>query len=180
MKRKDRNRERVLLTKEEVLGKLQRELSLLKQYHQDAFVRGDVNKLGEVAGKLRLLVFQSLTPHGNKPLLLDLMIEYNINVVIPFDFPPRQMTLREYLDRLAFVIRVPKKGLVETKNITLVGIWGQQDGASHVDCKLDEAYYEAQRSGISIAGLPAISAALKAISTTVIFTAEEFLSKVDK
>jgi hypothetical protein len=59
----------------ELFDALQRHVRLLRTYAERAFVGGDADYLGEVAGKLRVLV---LDRGRNKPLLLKLMEECDV------------------------------------------------------------------------------------------------------
>jgi hypothetical protein len=69
----------------ELVEALRRHTSLLEEYCTRAFTDGDDRYLGEIAAKLRLLVYE----HGrNRPLLIDLMDECGIECLITLDGPP--------------------------------------------------------------------------------------------
>ncbi|MGB2897390.1 MAG: hypothetical protein WBB65_14655 [Anaerolineales bacterium] len=98
-----------------LIAALRSHLSLLGEYSARAFRDGDASFLGEVAGKLRLLVYKS---PSNRPLLLDLLDHFGFEINIPISDPGGDFTVTpgEYLDLLAFVIRTPSQGLVEVTN----------------------------------------------------------------
>ena len=163
-----------------LIDALRRHLTLLREYSHRAFVLGDQSLCGEVAGKLRVLVHRSRT---SRPLLLSLIEHFgwDIPITINDPFGNFQLTLDEYLDSLACTIRTPSQGLVEISNRNLLAMWAQQYGASHEDWELDEEFATvlALSSQLEIGGLPAASAALRAISNTVLWVGEEFLRRVD-
>ena len=132
--------------------------------------------LGEVAGKLRLLVYES---RSNTPLLLKLMGELGVEVPITIKSPRyrsgKQLSLREYLSELAGVVRVESGELVEFSKMELIGTWANTHGAPHEDWSLPPEVEAARRSGIFIGKHPVIVAALRAISNTVLYVAETFL-----
>jgi len=153
---------------------------LLKDYSVKAFNEGDASFLGEVAGKLRVLVYRGGT---NKPLLLDLINHYQFEIKIPMSdiTGDYQVTPNEYLERLAYAIRTPTRGLVQVTNHELIGLWAQQHGASHEDWEIDEelASAFALSRQLSIGGYPAIVRQLRAISNTVIWVCDQFLQHID-
>jgi hypothetical protein len=61
----------------EMLEALKEHRDLLREYHDRACMGGDNRFLGEVAGKLRLLVLKT---GRNRPLLLDLMVQFGADV----------------------------------------------------------------------------------------------------
>lgn len=156
-------------------------LSLLREYSVRAFDKGDASFLGEVAGKLRVLVYQS---RSNKPLLLDLMDHYRIEIEIPISDPTGdfKVTPNEYLDLLAFAIRTPTQGLVQVTNRELIGLWAQQHGASHEDWEINEelASVFTISGQLSIGGFPAAVASLRAISNAVLWVCDQFLQQIDE
>ena len=64
---------------EELVEALRQHTDLLADYGQRAFGGGDERYLGEVAGKLRLLVYDR---GRNRPLLLDLMQAFGLDVQV--------------------------------------------------------------------------------------------------
>jgi hypothetical protein len=68
----------------ELVERLREHTSLLREYSERAFADGDDRYLGEIAAKLRLLVYE----HGrNRPLLIDLMEECGIDCPITLSGP---------------------------------------------------------------------------------------------
>jgi len=170
---------RVARSQENLVAALRRHADLLDEYSTRAFRQGEESFNGEVAGKLRVLVYQSRT---NKPLLLDLMKGYDVSIPIPISRPGGdiEMSIDDFLDNLAFAIRVPSRGLVSVTNMQLIGMWAQQYGASHEDREVEEEFAQVLSSGIFIGGLPGAAAALKAIANTVLWLAKEFLAHLDR
>ena len=163
-----------------LVSSLRSHLSLLREYSTRAFQNGEVSFLGEVAGKLRLLAYESRT---NRPLLLDLINHYGFEIQIAISDPTGEFTVtpHEYLDLLAFAIRTPNQGLAEVTNRDLIGLWGQQHGASHEDWELNEelAAAFALSGTLSIGGLPAAAASLRAVSNTFLWVGDELIQRLD-
>lgn len=169
---------RVPRSKENLVDALRRHVTLLEDYSNRAFREGKEEYFGEVAGKLRVLVYKS---PSNRPLLLDLMRDYDISIPLHFSRPEGdiEMSINDFLDNLAFSIRVPSGGLVSVTNKQMIGTWAQQYGASHEDWEIDEEFAQALSSGTFIGGLPAAAAALRAVANTVLSLAKEFLNHLD-
>ena len=142
---------RVPRSQDELVVALRQHVALLREYSQRAFVDGRREYLGEVAGKLRVLAYESRT---NKPLLLGLMDELNIEVSLTFDKPGgrRQATLRQHLDDLACAVQTPSRGLVAISNNQFLATWAQQQGASHEDWEQNEEFVVARDLGLQIGG----------------------------
>lgn len=167
---------RIPRSDESLINALKNHLALLEEYSQRAFNQNDLKYCGEVAGKLRVLVLRSRL---NTPLLLDLMEKYQIQVNVTLNFEETTITMDEYLDRLAYAIRVKEHGMVEVSNRQLVGLWAQQYGASHEDWELDIDLAAGLNSDIYIGGLQATVRVLRAISNTVLSVGSEFLKTLD-
>src|SRR2546422_970012 len=71
-------------TTDELVERLRMHCDLLEEYHQKACIESDTRYLGEIAGKLRLLVYRS---PSNRPLLLDLMSETGLRILAQFNKP---------------------------------------------------------------------------------------------
>ena len=89
----------------DLVAALRRHVELLRVYAHHAFQERNELFLGEVAGKLRMLVAE----HGRsqRPLLLDLMDELDADVRFKLDLPPvrdpdydKEITLRHYMGRV--------------------------------------------------------------------------------
>jgi hypothetical protein len=105
----------------------------LKIYAHRAFQDRDELFLGEVAGKLRMLV----TAHGQRPLLLDLMDELGVNVRFKLDLPPvqdpdydKEITLRHYMRRTALGVATGS-GFRMLNHSQFVCDWANQYGTAH-------------------------------------------------
>jgi len=159
----------------ELVGSLRQNLELLRECGKRAFEERDTAYLGEVAGKLRVLVLDRGT---NTPLLLEPMYEFDVNVEVTLRGPGYgdPLLLDEYLDSLAFcrqnvgrVRNAHKRGRGRHRNL------GSAAGAAHEDWAVDESFVRFARSGISIGEVSAGAATLRAITRTVLSAADDFL-----
>jgi hypothetical protein len=169
---------RIARPEPELLRALEQHTRLLRDYANRAFNEGDDAYLGEVAGKLRVLVYEE---GRNRPLLLALMDTLRIDVPIVLDgpggpFPP--ITLREYLDGTAFAIRISSGELVDRSYKQVIGLWAQQHGASHEDWTLSEEFMTARDSELFLGGQPALAAVLRCVTNTVLYAADEFFRRL--
>ena len=171
--------------RKEMVAALERHLRLLREYSAKAFVEGNADFGGEVAGKLRLLV----TRFGsNRPLLLDLMADTGIESLITLGGPPvepppgepgpgDEITLARYLKLTAIGIRVSPEQFVTLNKVEFIRGWAEQTGSSHEDWTLDPALEAIFSAGIFIGGLPAALVELRVITQTVLHVADRFLSE---
>jgi hypothetical protein len=168
---------RITRTQLELITRLQEHCEILEDFHQKACREGHTKYLGEIAGKLRLLVYQS---RSNRPLLLDLMADTGIEVPFTIDSPRGQYNsdLRSYLSDLACVIRLPSGELAKLTKYDLIALWSQQSGAAHEDWALDERLSTIFAQGFFVNGQPIQGAALCGICRTVLHVARQFLSQV--
>lgn len=168
----------------DLLESLRKHVKLLREFSARAFRDGDLDYLGEVAAKLRLLVYE----HGrNKPLLLALMDEFGIDVPITLGGPPiqplsgqpgpgDQVSLREFLELPACGVRVPSGGFVQLTKKEFIGVWAQQHGAAHEDWELNEELAVIRGSRIYIGGRRPEAEELRLTTKAVIYVADKFLS----
>jgi hypothetical protein len=166
---------------------LRRELQLLKEHCAAVWVQQKPHYMGEVAGKLRLLVADT-SPAG--PLLLKLFEITNINPILKFNGPTfpvkpgeldpnRPRTLDEYLDGIAFGTRVPTGKYVELTNRELILVWAQQDGASHVAWELNPVLRDLLEMGnLPLINLPGSNQVLRSIAHTVLAAGDAFLRQI--
>ena len=161
---------------------------LLKIYYDNAFNKKDLKFLGEVAGKLRLLVFQSKT---NTPLLLSLMDELKMEMPIklrespveplPEDPKPGEsLTLRQYLELNAYYLKLSSGKSKWISKHALIGWLSQQFGAAHQDWEINEEIYTVIKSEIYIGGLPLIALELKQTAKTILYVCDEFIKKINE
>ncbi len=166
----------------DLVDSLKRHLKLLEQFSSRAFGDRDEDYLGEVAGKLRVLVYEK---GRNKPLLLSLMDEFDIKISITLGGPPLQrepgqpsagdrISLRDYLMLTAYGIRT-KSGFISLTKHELIGIWAQENGSAHEDWCLDEPYSVARGFGLFIGGHSVLAAELKVTTETVLHVGKEAL-----
>jgi hypothetical protein len=165
---------------EDLVNALLRHVELLRHYADRAFNQGDAAFLGEVAGKLRLLVYEH--PHSrNNPLLLSIMNKYGIEVLFFIDSPIKgkggRMDLRTYLSETAFGAKT-SRGFVSLSGFELIAAWAQQSGAAHEDWSLDEELARLLNAGVFIGGIHASAATLRAITNTVLAVADGVLSEL--
>jgi hypothetical protein len=165
----------------DLVAALRRHVELLRVYAHHAFQEGDGLFLGEVAGKLRMLV----TEHGQRPLLLDLMDELGADVRIKLNMPPqlqdpdrdKEITLRHYMGRTAVGIATGS-GFRMLSHSQLVREWANQYGTAHEAWSVTEHFLNAHNAGVFIAGKAANVAALQCITNTVLHVADRFLAHV--
>jgi hypothetical protein len=164
-------------TQRELLRRLQEHCAILEDFHQKACREGQSQYLGEIAGKLRVLIHQSRT---NRPLLLDLMAETGVEIPITINKPggKRQTDLRSYLSEFACAIRLPSGQLEALTKNELIALWSQQSGASHEDWALDERLTGIFALGLFINGQPIHGVALCGVCCTVLHVAKGFLAQV--
>lgn len=167
---------------EEMARSLATHVQLLRDHASKAF-SGEDAYLGEVAGKLRLLVCRG----ANRPLLIQIMDRLAIkDVQITLDGPPIKrsgtepipgdvITLQHYLKLTAYGIRTPSHGFVTVSKQEFIAMWAQQIGASHEAWELDERLLAVLDSGISLGGVPANVAELRITTDTVLNVAAQVL-----
>jgi hypothetical protein len=164
----------------DLIAALQRHVELLKIYAHRAFQERDEVFLGEVAGKLRMLV----TAHGQRPLLLDLMDELCVDVRINLDLPPvqdpdydKEITLRHYMRRTALGIATGS-GFRMLSHSQFVCEWANQYGTAHEAWIVTEHFLNASNAGVYIGEAAANVATLRGITNTVLHVADRFLAEV--
>ena len=149
-------RNKILRSQKELILSLKKHTELLREYYNKAFIEGDKKYYGEIAGKLRLMVYSK----GQKPLLIGLMDELKVDIPIVLGGPPikplpgepgpgDKISLERYLELLAYAIRTPR-GLVRVSKIDLIKIWAQQDGSAHEGWEHDVLDSEFARRGVSL------------------------------
>lgn len=130
----------------DLLTALQRHLKLLREYAIRAFDNGDEDYLGEVAGKLRVLVYER---GRNKPLLLSLMDTFGVKIPIklrkvhtsrvdPYK-AGEKVSLRQFLEMTVYAFSDPGRETKVTR-MDLIGLWAQKLGAAHEDWELPEKW----------------------------------------
>jgi hypothetical protein len=116
-------------------------VTLLQDFHRRAFEENDATYYGEVAGKLRLLVYRSKTCH---PLLRDLMDKLGIHVRMNLIGPGhRSADIDEYFGSICGMFHSQRTGKkIELTPMDVVSSWAHQIGASHEDPAIDEDFAE--------------------------------------
>lgn len=170
---------------QELVRSLQNHARLLEEHATKAFEDNDGAYLGEVAGKLRLLVCKSAS---NTPLLLAIMAKLGIDdIQIALGGPPirrhgtepipgDRVSLHVYLKMLAYGIRTPSHGFVRVSKHDLITMWAQELGASHEGWELDERLLTARDCGMFLGGRPALVLELKVTTETILHVANQLLA----
>lgn len=166
-------------TDEELVEALRRHFTLLKEYHEKAFEEGDANYYGEVAGKLRLLIYRSRTCH---PLLLDLMEKFSITVRLDLIGPGnRSADIDGYFHRPCGAFRSERTNqLIEITRMGVVRSWAQQIGSSHEDPSIDDNFSEYLSHGFYINGRQIAVDELRRSSKFVLNVAKFFFEDYEK
>ena len=166
----------------DLVAALRRHSELLRVYAHHAFQERNELFLGEVAGKLRMLVAE----HGRsqRPLLLDLMDELDADVRFKLDLPPvrdpdydKEITLRHYMGRKGLGIATAS-GLRMLSHSEFVREWANQYGTAHEAWRVTEHFLNARHAGMYIGGEAANVATLRRITNTVLHVADSFLDEV--
>jgi hypothetical protein len=166
----------------DLIAALRRHVKLLRIYAHHAFQEHDELFLGEVAGKLRMLVAE----HGRsqRPLLLDLMEKLGVDVRFKLSLPPvqdpdydKEITLRHYMGRTALGIATGS-GFRMLSHSEFVRDWANQYGTAHEAWSVTEHFLNAHHAGVYIGGEAANVATLRLITNTVLHVADRFLTEV--
>ncbi len=158
----------------ELIQALQDHIDLLREFHNKAFNKGDSKYLGEVAGKLRLLVYRSPTC---KPLLRDLMDKFNTDIRLDLSGPGnRSADIDEYFNQVCGAFRSSKTGdLIKVTRMNIVRTWAQQIGSSHEDSSVDEDFAELLNHGLFVNSRQIAVDELRRSSQFVLAVADAFL-----
>ena len=161
---------------------LRRHVELLRIYAHHAFQERDELFLGEVAGKLRMLVAEY--GRSQRSLLLDLMDELDADVTFKLNLPPvqdpdydKEITLRHYMGRTGLGIATGS-GLRTLSYSEFVREWANQYGTAHEAWRVTEHFLNARHAGVYIGGEAANVATLRLITNTVLHVADTFLAEV--
>jgi hypothetical protein len=164
----------------DLVAALRRHVELLRIYASHAFDEHEERFLGEVAGKLRLLVAEK----GQRPLLLDLMDELGADVRFKLNLPPvqdpdydKEITLRRYIEREGAGIRVGSE-FRTLKYSEFVRQWANQYGTAHEAWRVTEHFLALRNAGVYVGAEAANVAILLAITKAVLDVADRFLAQV--
>jgi hypothetical protein len=161
---------------------LRQHVELLRIYAHHAFQQRNELFLGEVAGKLRMLVAE----HGRsqRPLLLDLMDALGADVRFKLNLPPvqdpdydKEITLRRYMERTALGIATGS-GFRMLSHSQFVREWANQYGTAHEAWRVTEHFLNARHAGAYIGGEAANVETLRRITYTVLRIADRFLAEL--
>ena len=117
---------------ESLVNALRRHVRLLKAFYEKAFKEHDQDYQGEVAAKLRLLVYEK---GRNKALLLRLMDEFAADPIVKIQKPEGvvELPLRVFLAEVDHFPQRPGCVLVKLSKVEFLNIWAVQAGAAHED-----------------------------------------------
>ena len=175
-----------------MLKALQSQTDLLKDYYHKAFVEKKTIYLGEIAGKLRLLVIDEGT---NKALLLRLMKEFDDEFLFTLNGPTGKsraskyqsgdrISIQEFLNVESHWSDDPKKrkttGIEIITKRDLIKRWSQQLGSAHQDWAVDEDLHKFLKPEFYFNGIPLQGIELKATAKIILDICEQFLSKHKK
>ena len=186
---KKRKTKRIPRSLIEMLQSLQIQTDLLKDYYNKAFVEGKTQYLGEIAGKLRILVIKG---DSNKPLLLELMNKFGDEFQFSLNGPPGKsltsnyksgdkISIEEFLNLEAHFNDEAKKrktsGIEIITKRQLIKQWSQQMGSAHQDWAIDKDFHKFLKPRFYVHGIPVHALELKATAKIILDICEEFLSK---
>jgi hypothetical protein len=166
---------------------LSRHVTLLSRY-VDAAVAGDPLYLGEIAGKLRLLV---IAKGGNKPLLLRLTELTGDELTITLEEPPipplpgqpgvgDTIDVETFLDLVAVALQTPKSGgqLIPLSHREFVTTWAEQYGAAHEDWSQPETSRASAAFPVRLGGIKAHAPTLLRIADAIHRLADGYLAQL--
>jgi hypothetical protein len=164
----------------ELAQRLADHTSLLIEYIEKVRRDGDRRYLGEIAGKLRLLVLGRRSK--NKPLLLLLAQETGHELTYRVNAPPRfvfsegvvggeRASLTNYLDSMAFTV-----GGNTLTNAEVIMLWSQQHGSAHEDWYVDRRLLALTANPMQVDGSSTAEEMLLSIATTVASVAKGYLN----
>jgi hypothetical protein len=166
---------------------LSHHVALLSRYI-DAAVAGDPLYLGEIAGKLRLLV---ITKGGNKPLLLRFAELTGDELTITLEVPPLPplpgqpgagdtIALETFLDLVAVALQTPNSGgqLIPLSHREFVTTWAEQYGAAHEDWSPPETLKASVAFPVKLGGIKAHALTLLRIADAIHRLAEGYLAQL--
>ena len=187
MKKKDQNR--IPRTDEDLLKTLKEEIQKLKEFYYLVYYKDDLKYLGEIAGKLRILVVDE-GGKRHKALLLELMDKFNCHIPYVHDGPPMidpphpgdELSLRVFLDLRAYMGRTRSGELADMTKKDVIIAWSQQRGSAHQDWEIEEDLDSFLNSGtmLNVNGLPIHALELRATTKIVLNIADKFLKKIQK
>lgn len=173
-------KKRIPRSNTELIQALRGHIDLLREYHNKAFNDGDSKYLGEVAGKLRLLVYDR---GRNTPLLKNIMKKFNIDVrleMIGRAFP-KGANIDEYFNHVCGAFRpTDGKKPIEVTPLGIVATWAQQMGSSHEDPSLGREFAELIHHGFFINGRQIAVDELRRASKFILLVADYFFQDLEK
>jgi hypothetical protein len=160
-------------SKEEMFERLKIHLNFLSIYNNNYKQSQDINWLGEVAGKLRLLVWKG---GRNKPLFIKVLKAYEIEVTMD-----NGSTFDEYLNRQA-ILTTHEGVRYEFTNMELISFWAHQSGAAHEDWAIDKKFEALLKSAdleIFVGGVQATELTMLKFSNNVLKTGLNFIKHIE-
>jgi hypothetical protein len=162
-------------------------VALLSRYI-DAAVAGDPLYLGEIAGKLRLLV---ISKGRNKPLLLRFAELTGDELTITLEAPPLPplpghpgagdtIAFETFLDLVAVALQTQHSEgqLIPLSHREFVATWAEQYGAAHEDWSLPETFEASVTVHVKLGGSKAHALTLLRIADAIHRLAEAYLAQL--
>jgi hypothetical protein len=166
---------------------LRNHVTLLSRYI-DAAAAGDSLYLGEIAGKVRLLVIRK---GSDKPLLLRFAELTGDELTVTLDAPPipplpghpgagDTITVETFLDLVAAALPTPDSGgrLAPLSHREFVTTWAEQYGAAHEDWSLPETLDVGIAFPVRIGVIDAHARTLLRIADEIRRVAEAYLAQL--
>jgi hypothetical protein len=155
---------------------LVRHLRLLDDYCKWGIDELDYDYLGEIAAKIRLLVWEG---RNNRPLLLDLMRRFENEITwAPDQWNDKQLT--QFMGEMAYWLELPSGEAQWVSNLELIRTWAEQHGAAHEDPAIDEHFVYALESVIVVQGCTQLMGLLNGIANNVLCVARQFLEQLSE
>jgi hypothetical protein len=179
--------ERVQRPVADMAAALSNHVTLLSRYI-DAAAAGDPLYLGEIAGKLRLLVIRK---GSHKPLLLRFAELTGDELTVTLDGPPipplpgqpgagDTISIETFLDLVAVALPTPDSGgrLVPLSHREFVTAWAEQYGAAHEDWSPPETFHARVAVPVRLGGMEAHALTLLRIADEIRRVAEACLAQL--
>jgi hypothetical protein len=172
--------EKIPRNQNEMVEALRKNIRLLKDFREKAFVLKNLDYLSSVALILRILIHDK---GANTPLLIKLINQYGYSPKLTFDRPPPvgivEKSIFDFLKLIACGFQVQGVGFVELSHEDLIIYWADQLGA-HEDWALRPELKTALEIPFFINGVQGTIATLEGIARTISNYAIMLLQHIDK
>lgn len=169
----------------EMIGRLETQLGLLREYAIKAFEEGRGEYYAEVATKLRVLLVRS---RHNTPLLLEIADRLRIPLDVTLTGPPvapppgepgpgETISLDRFFDLKAMYIRIDT-GLVPITKREFIRAWCEQLGGAHEDWAVDKAIVAAIEFPLLVNGVHPSVIELRNCARTALKYGDHLLDRI--